>query len=58
MPITAKATERRSGGVRSAMRACAVERLPAVAPSIARETYTSQSVSARAMSKKPSIVPS
>ena len=57
MPITANERARSLGAVTSAMYACAMERFPAVSPSMIREANTIQSELAPARMRKPTKVP-
>jgi hypothetical protein len=57
IPITAKARARSFGAVTSAMYACAMERFPAVSPSMIRATNTMSRFGAQASTRKPANVP-
>ncbi len=57
MPITANERARSFGVVTSAMYACAMERFPAVRPSITREANTIHSELAPASKRNPRKVP-
>jgi len=57
IPITANERARSFGAVTSAMYACAMERFPAVSPSMTREANTIHSEFAAARMRKPRKVP-
>jgi hypothetical protein len=57
MPITAKARALSCGRVTSAMYACAMERFPAVRPSMIRARKTTKRLGACASTRNPMKVP-
>ena len=57
IPITANARALSFGLVTSAMYACAMERFPAVSPSMTRARKTTKRLGANASTRKPTNVP-